>query len=116
MPNGTLASKLLLKDSDKVFLVNPPRDAPPLPAVKSPDLADAVLLYAVKEADLAKHVGIAKAMQPEARLWVVYPKAGKLNTDLGRDKLFVWMHEQGLEGVRLVSVDDTWSAFWFKRA
>jgi len=35
--------------------------------------------------------------------------------DLGRDSLWAWMKGQSFEGVRLVSVDDTWSAFWFKR-
>jgi hypothetical protein len=49
--------------------------------------------------------------------WLVYPKAGKLGTDLNRDIL--WRHlglTQGLTGVRQVAIDDTWSAMRFKVA
>jgi hypothetical protein len=116
MPKAaSVEEKLLLKPDEKVFLVNPPRDLPFLSVAKSVDLADAVLIYAIKAAELPKHIEVVSQVPPEARLWVVYPKAGKLATDLGRDKLWIWMKEQGFEGVRLVSVDDTWSAFWFKR-
>ena len=112
---ASLEDKLLLKTGEKVFLVNPPKDLPVTSVAKSIDLADAVLLHARTSQDLSKHVQTVKSVPPEARLWVCYPKAGKLDTDLGRDKLWMWMKEQGFEGVRLVSVDDTWSAFWFKR-
>jgi hypothetical protein len=113
----TLADKLALKPDDKVFLVNAPKRAPPsVPGVaKAIDLADAVVVYTVVERDLAKHAATVKATPPEARLWICYPKAGKLDTDLGRDKLWLWMKELGYQGDRLVSVDDTWSAFSFKR-
>lgn len=42
------------------------------------------------------------------------PKAGKLGTDLNRDKLFKLVEPHGIEGVRLVSIDDTWSAMRFR--
>jgi hypothetical protein len=112
-----LADKLALKPDDKVFLVNPPKKAPPsLPGVaKTIDLADAVVVYAVAAKELPSHIGTVRAVPPDARLWICYPKPGKLDTDLGRDKLWVWMKELGYQGDRLVSVDDTWSAFSFKR-
>jgi len=52
---------------------------------------------------------------PGTMLWVCYPKPGKLETDLGRDKLWMFMKGRGFEPVRVVSVDDTWSAFSFKK-
>jgi hypothetical protein len=114
---ATLADKLALKPDDKVFVVNAPKKAPPaLPGVaKAIDLADAVLVYAVASNELPLHSATVRSVPPEARLWICYPKPGKLATDLGRDKLWVWMKELGFEGDRLVSVDDTWSAFSFKR-
>ena len=116
MPKAvSLEEKLLLRSDEKVFLVNPPKDVPFRSVAKSADLADAVVIYAAKSKELEKHIQTVKDVPPEARLWVCYPKAGKLDTDLGRDVLWMWMKKQGFDGVRLVSVDDTWSAFWFKR-
>jgi hypothetical protein len=116
MPNSvSLEEKLLLKPDEKAFLVNPPKGVPPLQVAKTIDFASAVLIYAIRTKELEQHIQTVKAVPSDARLWVCYPKAGKLDTDLGRDKLWIWMKEQGFEGVRLVSLDDTWSAFWFKR-
>ncbi len=110
---ATLESKLLLKPDERLFIINAPKAAPPIQQVaKDIDLADAVLLFALKQDDVKKQVA---AVPPQTRLWICYPKAGKLDTDLGRDSLWQLMKDQGYEGVRVVSVDDTWSAFWFKR-
>jgi hypothetical protein len=114
----SLVEKLAIKSDDKVFLVNPPKNSPPEFAnqAKAVDLADAVVVYASKTAHLDKLIPpIVEGLPPEARLWVCYPKPGKLNTDLGRDTLWTTMKSKGMEGVQLVSVDDTWSAFSFKR-
>jgi hypothetical protein len=46
--------------------------------------------------------------------WIAYPKAGKLGTDLNRDILWKHMLEKGIEAVRQVSVDETWSAIRFR--
>src|SRR5438477_4713434 len=108
MPKAaSLEEKLLLKPDEKVFPVNPPRDVPFLSVAKSADLADAVVIFAARSKDLEKHIQTVKDVLPESRLWICYPKAGKLDTDLGRDVLWMWMKKQGFEGVRLVSVDDT---------
>lgn len=46
--------------------------------------------------------------------WIAYPKAGKLGTDLSRDSLQELARPLGIEGVRIVSVDDVWSALRFR--
>jgi hypothetical protein len=108
--------KVLFKPDEKVFVINPPKGAPQLPRpAKAIDLADAVLLWATREAHLPKYSEPLGAVPPEAVLWVCYPKPGKLETDLGRDKLWMFMKGKGFVPVRVVSVDDTWSAFSFKR-
>lgn len=74
--------------------------------------ADAVLLFATRARDLDTIPG---GLKDGARLWVCYPKAGKLETDLSRDTLWPEMEKRGWEGVRLVAIDETWSAMAFRR-
>jgi hypothetical protein len=113
-----LGKKLLLKPGMNVALVGEPADQRPLydGIELTSAKADAVVLYAATAKELTtllprarKHVGA------EARLWVAYPKAKKLGTDLNRDSLWKLMEPAGFEGVRLVSLDDTWSAMMFRQ-
>jgi hypothetical protein len=114
----TLEAKLQIKPEDKVFLVNPPKSAPaPQNPARVVDLADTVVLYAVKAAHLDLLVApVILGLAPEARLWICFPKPGKFKSDLGRDTIWIAMKAKGLEGMQVVSVDETWSAFAFKRA
>ena len=112
MPKAkNIADKLLLKRGMTIAAVNAPAGIPDLgPRAKSVKDADAVVVFAAK----AKEVAVPKAVPQRARLWVCYPKAGKLGTDLSRDTLWPLMEKRGYEGVRLVSIDDTWSAMAFR--
>ena len=108
--------RTLFKPDEKVFVINPQKNQPELRnAAKALDLADAVLLWATREAHLPKNQPSLEQVPPGTVLWVCYPKPGKLETDLGRDKLWTWMKGRGFEPVRVVSVDETWAAFAFKR-
>jgi hypothetical protein len=53
---------------------------------------------------LAKHVG------PKGIVWLSYPKAKQLATDLNRDVLREVVGPMGLEAVAIASIDDVWSA------
>jgi hypothetical protein len=108
--------KVLFKPDEKVFVINPQKNGPEMrnPA-KAADLADAVVLWATREAHLPKNEAALTQVPSGTPLWVCYPKPGKLETDLGRDKLWMWMKAHGFEGMRVVSVDDTWSAFSFRQ-
>jgi hypothetical protein len=111
----TLADKLLLKAGMTAALINAPShldSAADLPRTQRAAEADAVLVFASKARDLQK---VPERLKDGARLWVCYPKAGKLDTDLSRDALWPLMEKRGWEGVRLVAVDDTWSAMAFRR-
>jgi hypothetical protein len=57
---------------------------------------------------------LRNAMREGTLLWISYPKAGKLGTDLNRYKLWALGRQHGLDAVSQVSVDDTWSAIRFK--
>lgn len=67
-------------------------------------------------ARVARLPQVAKALGDAARLWVAYPKAKKLGTDLNRDVLVRQLKPHGLDPCRRVSIDDTWSAMWVERA
>ena len=108
--------RLLFKPDQMIFAINPPKGAPPFQnAARKIDLADAAVLYAIKESQLSRYSAQVQNLPPEALLWICFPKPGKLETDLGRDKLFLWMKGLGFEALRIISVDETWSAFSFKR-
>ena len=51
-------------------------------------------------------------------LWFCYPKktSKKYRTDLDRDHGWKSLNDSGLFGVRMVSIDDDWSAFRFRNA
>jgi hypothetical protein len=51
-------------------------------------------------------------------LWFCYPKKSskKYSTDLDRDHGWKTLNDSGLHGVRMVSIDDDWSAFRFRNA
>ncbi len=108
--------KVLFRPDEKVFVINPQKNQPELKNVaRAMDVADAVVLWATREAHLPKHQATVEQVLPGTTLWVCYPKPGKLETDLGRDKLWIWMKGRGFEPGRVISVDDTWAAFSFKR-
>lgn len=113
MPKAkTLADKLLFKPGMTAALINPPAGLPDLPRTQRTGEADAVLLFASRARDLEK---LPERFKAGARLWVCYPKAGKLETDLSRDTLWPLMEKRGWEGVRLVAIDETWSGMAFRR-
>ena len=116
---SALGKKLLLKPGMKVAVVGEPADLRPLydGFDKTSANADAVVLYASAAKDVPSLLSSArKRLGADARLWVAYPKAKKLGTDLNRDSLWKLMEPEGFEGVRLVSLDDTWSAMMFRKA
>jgi hypothetical protein len=114
---ASLPQKLLLKPGQTASLVDAPRGHDALFAgttLAAPGVADALVVYGVSQAALRKSLPRAiKALRAGARLWVCYPKGGQLGTDLSRDLLAKNLAAQGFESVRLVSLDDTWSAMMF---
>ena len=77
-----------------------------------------VITFARTLAEVDGFIGpVREALVANRIAWILYPKAGKLGTDLNRDVL--WRHlglSHGLTGVRQVAIDDVWSAMRFKLA
>ena len=60
---------------------------------------------------------LKQVLTPKGMLWVSYYKGtSKVKTDINRDMIYAYAHTIGLDGVGLVSIDDTWSAMRFKLA
>lgn len=114
-----LAAKLQLKPGQSMALVDAPPDVdlddvagwPTAPTGE----AEAALVFALDAARLQHHAtALSAAAQRGALTWVAYPKAGALGTDLNRDRVRAAVNEHGLETVRQIAVDDTWSALRLK--
>jgi hypothetical protein len=87
---------------------NPPAD---------PGAADAVVAFARNKAELDTVAAPAiEAARQDKLAWIAYPKAGKLGTDLNRDVLAALLTARGVQPVRQVAIDDTWSALRFRPA
>jgi hypothetical protein len=114
--DASLARKLLHRAGAPFAVVGaPPGHAALVADAGALEGAGLVLIYAASRAEARARVARARpALGNDARLWVAYPKAKQLSTDLSRDVLVETLRPLDLQPVRQVSVDETWSAMWFK--
>ena len=75
------------------------------------------LVFAVSHRQL---VDILKDIIPvlgqDAKFWIAYPKiASKIASDLSRDKNWDFVSDYGFEPVRMIALDNVWSAARFKK-
>lgn len=76
------------------------------------------MAFVVTEAQLrAASRTLAKACTGDAVLWMVYPKgtSKKYRCEFSRDSGWPTLAAAGFEPVRMVAVDDDWSALRFRR-
>ncbi|MES2154075.1 MAG: hypothetical protein V4510_02980 [bacterium] len=110
-----LAGKLQLKQGETLCVQNAPKafrwDGL---TDKDPDKADGVLFFAQSARDLANAQGFVDAAKSDRLAWLAYPKAGQLATDLARDNLVEKLGAGGIQVVRVISIDDVWSAARFR--
>jgi hypothetical protein len=71
--------------------------------------------YSKKKAFEKEVEKIKKSLEKNGLLWIAFPKAKALQTDLNRDILRVTAKQFGLIGVSLVSLNETWSVMRFKK-
>lgn len=78
---------------------------------------DQVHLFVVKKAELDSLAPAAiKELNPNGLLWVYFPKkTSAIQTDLSRDRGWNAIGKAGLSGISLISLDETWSAFAFRK-
>ena len=113
-----VSSKLQLKPGQSVAVLNPPPGLvlPDMVAAATAADADAVVAFVVRQDDLASAEQAVAAARADRLAWIGYPKGGQLGTDLNRDRLAAALADQGVQPVRQVSIDGTWSALRFRPA
>lgn len=111
-----LLAKPQIRPGATLAVLAPPEDSPVAGQEVAPAEADAVLLFVRRRADLADAEPLLAAAREDRLAWVAYPKAGRLGTDLNRDRLADALTALGLRPVRQVALDDTWSALRFRPA
>jgi len=113
----SLAKKLNLKPGMTLKVVGRPASVGLDDVATGRSAADGVLLFATTLAELdANAAPFVDAAHADRLAWVAYPKAGQLATDLDRDILARHLEPRGIEPVRMVAVDEVWSAMRFRPA
>lgn len=86
------------------------------PLLKSKKI-DFALIFAFSQKQLKDILNdVIPALHADAKFWIAYPKASsKIASDLSRDCSWDFIAEHGFETVRLVAVDNLWSAMRFKK-
>jgi hypothetical protein len=114
-----LAAKLQLKPGQAVHVAGLPGGVElglGDRAVSGAGEADALIVFC-GDSDAFERVReqVAEAARADRVVWVAYPKAGGLGTDLNRDSLAALVKQSGgVRPVRQVAIDDTWSALRFR--
>jgi hypothetical protein len=77
---------------------------------------DFILTFYTKKDDLEKEAAeVKESLVENGLLWIAYPKNKALQTDLNRDILHEMLSAQNLDGVSIVSLNETWSSMRFKK-
>ena len=127
MPAQSLLEKLQLKEEKNLLIQGLPssierqfiklnfsKSVTPLLIKRKIDFA---LVFAVNQKQLAGILlDVIPALQEDAKLWIAYPKlTSKIASDLSRDKNWDFVSDYGFEAVRMVALDNVWSAGRFKK-
>jgi hypothetical protein len=75
--------------------------------------------FATTQAELDKvSATLAAAAEGDAVIWIAYPKqtSKKYRCEFNRDSGWTVLGDAGFETVRMVAIDDDWSALRFRRA
>jgi hypothetical protein len=126
---NAIFKKLNFKDQDNIVVLNAPGSFKPAMAeisdftnvsVKMTSKTVAFLLAFVtkqKEVDDITN-RVAPLVEGDGILWFAYPKATSKNykCEFNRDTGWAELGKHGFEGVRMVAIDQDWSALRFRKA
>ena len=112
-----LAAKMYIKAGMAVRAVHLPDDVDlsDVNVAADPVEWDVTLWFVANGEQLTADLSALTEMWQEGKtFWLIYPKNGHLDTDLGRDKVFAMMNQAGMRGSRQVGIDEHWSCLYFK--
>ena len=120
--------KLNLKDQRHIVVLNAPASfEPELAALRNvairrsaqdSDRIEFSLAFVTRQPEIDLHVRtIASRAEGDAVVWFAYPKGTSRNyrCDFNRDTGWKALGEAGFEPVRMVAIDEDWSAIRFRR-
>jgi hypothetical protein len=120
--------KLNLKELSRIVVLNAPESFEPelaalhgVTVVRSlQDAGDILfsLAFVTKQQEVDKLASaIAKKVKGDAVVWFAYPKKSskKYKSDINRDNGWQALGKAGFEPVRMVAIDEDWSASRFRR-
>ena len=120
--------KLNLKDHTEITVLNAPESFEPALAalagvnvlrdLKGVKTLSFALAFVTKQAEVDKLApALAKRAEGDALVWCAYPKGSskKYKCDFNRDTGWAVLGELGFEPVRMVAIDEDWSALRFRR-
>ena len=127
MAETSLAEKLKIKRGQKLLILHAPDGYVQLlgslpegteARTSSGGAFDLVQVFVRSKAEVDSNARTAvQALKPGGMLWFSFPKkSSKIKTDISRDTGWEALRELGMEGVSLISVDDTWSAMRYRPA
>jgi hypothetical protein len=126
MPMATFA-KLNLKDQPEIVVLNAPGSfEPELKSLKGVTVRrdakggdiDFSLAFVMTQKDVdTLGPQVAKKAKGDAIVWFAYPKGSskKYKSQISRDSGWAVMGKAGFEPVRMVAIDEDWSALRFRR-
>jgi hypothetical protein len=117
----TVAIKMGVKENSKAYFVNSDKDALDnicLPALnistKLEEEFDYIHLFVKQQSEFTKHFPKLKEhLKTNGMLWVSWPKAGKLGTDLNIKIVIKLGYDFGLVESTCLSINDIWSGLKF---
>ena len=77
------------------------------------------LAFAMTQAELDKASrALVKAADGDAQLWIAYPKGSskRYRCEFNRDSGWTVLKDAGFDTVRMVAIDEDWSALRFRRS
>jgi hypothetical protein len=123
-----LFKKLNLKDQREIVVFNAPASFEPelklldgISVVRNPKKPKAVtfaLAFATRQTEVDRLSKLlASAAEGDALLWFAYPKgtSKRYQCDFNRDSGWTVIRGAGFESVRMVAIDEDWSAVRFRR-
>lgn len=125
---SALFNKLNLKDQGEILVLNAPdsfqaeldklSDVRIERAIKNVKETQFVLAFVTNKAEVDKiTVSLKNRVKGDAVVWFAYPKASsrKYKCDFNRDTGWSALGKAGFEGVRMVAIDEDWTALRFRR-
>jgi hypothetical protein len=120
-------AKLNLKDQAEIVVLNAPASfEPELKALKGVTIRrdpkggdiDFSLAFVITQKDVdTLGPAVAKKAKGDAVVWFAYPKGSskRYKSQINRDRGWAVMGKAGFEPVRMVAIDEDWSAVRFRR-